>query len=157
MKIFLILVGKTDDNSFADAMENYQRRLLHYTPFETAVVPDIKNRKNLTEKAQKAQEGDLILKLLQPSDYVVLLDERGKEHSSKEFAQFLEKKMHASLKRLVFVIGGPYGFSDKIYATASEKMALSRMTFTHQMVRLIFVEQLYRAMSILKGEPYHHE
>jgi 23S rRNA (pseudouridine1915-N3)-methyltransferase len=121
------------------------------------VVPDLRNRKNLTEKEQKTEEGNMIMKTLQPSDYIVLLDDKGKQYSSVEFARFMEKKTHSVSKRLVFVIGGPYGFSSEIYDRANEKLSLSKLTFTHQMVRVVFAEQLYRAMTILNNEPYHHE
>ena len=121
------------------------------------IIPDIKNVKNLREEQQKEKEGELILKMLQPGDYLVLLDEHGKSFTSMEFATYLERKMHVVSKRLVFVIGGPYGFSEAVYKAASEKISLSKMTFSHQMIRLIFVEQIYRAMTILNNEPYHHE
>lgn len=121
------------------------------------VLPDIKNAKSLTESLQKEKEGELILEQLQPTDWVVVLDEKGKHHTSMEFSSYLSQKMLGGIKRLVFVVGGPYGFADSVYQRANEKIALSKMTFSHQMVRLIFVEQIYRAMTILKGEPYHHE
>ena len=121
------------------------------------VIPDIKNVKNLSEAQQKEKEGELILKSTQPGDYLVLLDEKGKQFTSMQFASYLEKKTHTVPKRLVFVIGGPYGFSEAVYKAAAEKISLSMMTFSHQMVRLIFVEQIYRAMTILNNEPYHHE
>ncbi len=157
MKIILLSVGKTDKDSFSTLIKEYEKRVNRYTAFETIIVPDIKGSKKLPEKGQKALEGNNILKALQPTDYVVLLDDKGDEYSSTEFADFIEKKSHSVAKRMVFVIGGPYGFSDEIYSRANEKVSLSRMTFTHQMVRLIFTEQLYRAMTIMKGEPYHHE
>ena len=135
----------------------YVKRLSHYIPFDIEMISDVKNTKNLSEKDQKIQEGASILKFLQPNDHVILLDEKGKQLSSMEFARFIEKKSHTVAKRLVFVVGGPYGFSDEIYACANEKLSLSKMTFTHQMVRLVFVEQFYRAMTILNNEPYHHE
>lgn len=121
------------------------------------VIPDIKNVKNLSEEQQKEKEGELILKGLQPGDYLVLLDDKGKEFTSKEFAKYMEKKMQSVPRRLVFVVGGPYGFSEAVYKAAAEKISLSRLTFSHQMIRLIFVEQIYRAMTILNNEPYHHE
>ncbi|MDY4845732.1 MAG: 23S rRNA (pseudouridine(1915)-N(3))-methyltransferase RlmH, partial [Parabacteroides sp.] len=124
---------------------------------EMEVIPDIKNVKNLSESQQKEKEGEQILKLLQAGDYPVLLDEKGKEFTSMQFAAYIEKKMHSVPKRLVFIVGGPYGFSEAVYKAAAEKIALSKMTFSHQMVRLIFVEQIYRAMTILHNEPYHHE
>lgn len=157
MKISLLVIGKTDAGYFIDAVSEYQKRLEHYIPFEMQIIPDIKNTKSLTVSQQKEKEGELILKSLQPGDYVVLLDEKGREYSSIQFASYIEKKTHTVAKRLVFVIGGPYGFSEPVYEKSNEKLTLSRMTFSHQMVRLIFVEQLYRAMTILNNEPYHHE
>ena len=157
MKISLIVIGKTDASYFVDAINEYKNRLVHYIPFEMEIIPDIKNVKNLREEQQKEKEGELILKMLQPGDNLVLLDEHGKSITSMEFATYLERKMHVVSKRLVFVIGGPYGFSEAVYKAASEKISLSKMTFSHQMIRLIFVEQIYRAMTILNNEPYHHE
>ena len=157
MKTTLLMVGKTVDRHLTALIEDYVERTKHYLSLEVETIPDLKNNKSLSEDMQKEKEGDRILKALQPSDYVVLLDENGKEMRSMEFAQYMRHKMNTLSKRLVFVIGGPYGFSDKVYQAAAEKMSLSRMTFSHQMVRLIFVEQLYRAMSILAGTPYHHE
>lgn len=157
MKITLLTIGKTDAGYFIDALNEYQKRLEHYIPFETQIIPDIKNTKSLSIDQQKEKEGELILKALQAGDYLVLLDDKGKEYTSMQFASYIEKKTHTVAKRLIFVIGGPYGFSDAVYAKANEKLTLSRMTFSHQMVRLIFVEQLYRAMTILNNEPYHHE
>lgn len=157
MKIALIVIGKTDAGYFVDAINEYKKRLVHYIPFEIEVIPDIKNVKNMSEIQQKEKEGELILKFLQPGDYLVLLDEKGKDFTSLQFAAYLEKKMHTIPKRLVFIIGGPYGFSEAVYGAASEKISLSKMTFSHQMVRLIFIEQIYRAMTILNNEPYHHE
>ena len=157
MKISLVVIGKTDAAYFVDAINEYKNRLVHYIPFEMEVIPDIKNVKNLREDQQKEKEGELILKTLQLGDYLVLLDEHGKSFTSMEFATYIERKMHVVPKRLVFVIGGPYGFSEAVYKAASEKISLSKMTFSHQMIRLIFVEQIYRAMTILNNEPYHHE
>lgn len=157
MKIVLVVIGKTDASYFVEAIREYSNRLVHYIPFEMDVIPDLKNARNLSEIQQKEKEGELIQKALQPGDYLVLLDERGKEFISTAFASYLEKKMQTVPKRLVFVIGGPYGFSEKVYQAASERISLSKMTFSHQMIRLIFVEQLYRAMTILNNEPYHHE
>ena len=157
MKISLVVIGKTNAAYFVDAINEYKNRLVHYIPFEMEVIPDIKNVKNLREDQQKEKEGELILKTLQPGDYLVLLDEHGKSFTSMEFATYIERKMHVVPKRLVFVIGGPYGFSEAVYKAASEKISLSKMTFSHQMIRLIFVEQIYRAMTILNNEPYHHE
>ncbi|MDR1368724.1 MAG: 23S rRNA (pseudouridine(1915)-N(3))-methyltransferase RlmH [Dysgonamonadaceae bacterium] len=157
MKISLLLVGKTAQDFVQKGVDEFCSRLKHYIPFELEIIPDIKNTKNLSFDQVKEKEGESILKTLQPGDHVVLLDERGKEWSSLQFAEYLEKKMHVVPKRLVFVIGGPYGFSQKVYDTAQEKVSLSKMTFSHQLIRLIFVEQLYRAMTILNNEPYHHE
>jgi 23S rRNA (pseudouridine1915-N3)-methyltransferase len=157
MKIVLLAIGKTDANYFAEAIREYENRLSHYIPFEVQALPDIKNTKSLSMAQQKEKEGELILKNLQPGDYAVLLDEKGKEFSSMQFASYIEKKTHSVSKRLVFIIGGPYGFSEEVYNKAAERISLSKMTFSHQMIRLIFVEQLYRAMTILANEPYHHE
>ncbi len=157
MKILLLVVGKTVESYFSEAIREYGERIKHYIPFEVGTIPDLKNTKNLSFDQQKEKEADLILKYLQPGDYTVLLDERGKEYTSIQFAEYLEHKMHIVSKRLVFVIGGPYGFSSRIYEVAREKISLSKMTFSHQMIRMIFVEQLYRAMTILNHEPYHHE
>lgn len=157
MKVVLLSVGKTDEDFYVRAIEMFKKRLSHYIPFELDFVPDVKNRKNLSEKEQKQLEGEAILNRIQPGDHVVLLDDKGKQYSSIEFSAFIEKRSHSVPKRLVFVVGGPYGFADQVYDRANEKLSLSRMTFTHQMVRLVFVEQLYRAMTILNGEPYHHE
>ena len=157
MKAILLSVGKTDDDFYAQAIDVFKKRLGFYIPFDMKFVPDLKNTKNLSEKEQKNLEGEGILNRIQPGDYVVLLDDKGKQYSSTEFARFMEKKSHSVPKRLVFVVGGPYGFSEAVYARANEKLSLSKMTFTHQMVRLVFVEQLYRAMTILNNEPYHHE
>lgn len=157
MKIALIVIGKTDAGYFVEAINEYKNRLVHYIPFEMVVIPDIKNAKNLSESQQKEKEGELILKTLQAGDYLVLLDEKGKEFTSMQFSAYIERKMHTVPKRLVFVVGGPYGFSEAVYKAAGEKISLSKMTFSHQMIRLIFVEQIYRAMTILNNEPYHHE
>lgn len=156
MKTELILVSKTTDKHLAVGINDYTERISHYIPFEITVIPDLKNTKSLTEEQQKNKEGELILQKLQPSDTVVLLDEHGKEYRSIEFADWLQRKQNTA-RRLVFVVGGPYGFSDAVYARAIEKLSLSKMTFSHQMVRLLFVEQIYRACTIIKGEPYHHE
>lgn len=157
MRISLLTVGKTNDLSFKNAISEYQKRLKFYISFDIEEIPSLKNTKNLTEDNQKLKEGELILKNLQPDDEVILLDDKGNEFTSKQFASFVEKKSASGLKRLVFVVGGPYGFSQEVYQRANDKVSLSRMTFSHQMVRLIFVEQLYRSMTIIKGEPYHHE
>lgn len=156
MKTILILVGKTADKHFAAGINDYTERIGHYMPFEIITIPELKNTKNLTEEQQKQMEGDLIARHLQPSDTVVLMDEHGREFRSVEFAGWLEQKRNTA-RRLVFIIGGPYGFSGRIYDRANEKISLSRMTFSHQMVRLIFTEQIYRACTIIRGEPYHHE
>jgi 23S rRNA (pseudouridine1915-N3)-methyltransferase len=157
MKATLILVGKTVDKRFAELISEYTNRLKHYISFEINTIPELKNTKNLTSEQQKNSEAELIIKNLQPSDYVVLLDEHGKEMRSVEMADWMKRKMNTINKRIVFIIGGPYGFSQKIYDIAHEKLSMSKMTFSHQMIRLIFVEQLYRSMTILNGEPYHHE
>lgn len=157
MKIVLLAIGKTDAGYFIEAINEYQKRLEHYIPFEIQTLADIKNTKNISSEQQKEKEGELIIKNLQAGDYLVLLDDKGKEYTSIQFANYMEKKTHTVSKRLIFVIGGPYGFSQSVYEKANEKLTLSRMTFSHQMVRLIFVEQLYRAMTILNNEPYHHE
>ncbi|NDW19150.1 23S rRNA (pseudouridine(1915)-N(3))-methyltransferase RlmH [Dysgonomonas sp. 216] len=157
MKITLLVIGKTDAGYFKEAIEEYRKRLEHYLPFDIQVIPDIRNTKSLNSEQQKDKEGELILKNLQSGDYMVLLDEHGKEYTSMQFATYIEKKTHSVPKRLVFVIGGPYGFSSSVYDKASEKISLSKMTFSHQMIRLVFAEQLYRAMTILNNEPYHHE
>lgn len=156
MKTELILVGKTADKHFAAGIADYVERIGHYMPFTLTTIPELKNTKSLSEEQQKEREGELILQRIQPSDTVVLLDEHGHELRSVELAEWLKKKQ-LSARRLVFVIGGPYGFSPAVYTRANEKLSLSRLTFSHQMVRLIFTEQLYRACTIIKGEPYHHE
>lgn len=157
MKILFLVIGKTDATYLSDAITEYKNRLVHYIPFEMQVIPDIKNVKNLSEQQQKEKEGELIVKNLQPGDQIVLLDDKGKEFTSLQFASYIEKKTHVVPKRLVFVVGGAYGFSEAVYKAAAEKISLSKMTFSHQMIRLIFIEQLYRAMTILNNEPYHHE
>lgn len=156
MKTLLILVGKTTDKHFIAGIKGYAERITHYMPFEIKVIPEIKNTKSISEDQQKEKEGELIIKHIQNSDTVVLLDEHGAEYRSTEFAQWLQKKQNVC-RRLIFVIGGPYGFSEAVYKRAEEKVSLSKMTFSHQMVRLIFTEQIYRACTIIKGEPYHHE
>lgn len=156
MKTELILVGKTANKHFVAGINDYMERISHYMPFSITVIPELKNTKSLSEEQQKEREGELIMKLIQPSDTVVLLDEHGQEFRSVEFAKWIEK-MQQTVRRLVFIIGGPYGFSNAVYDRANTKISLSRMTFSHQMVRLIFTEQLYRACTIIKGEPYHHE
>ena len=156
MKTLLILVGKTTDKHFAAGINDYVERIGHYMPFELVTIPELKNTKNLTEEQQKVLEGELILKQLQPQDTMVLLDEHGHELRSLEFARWIEQKRNTA-RRLGFVVGGPYGFSSAVYARANEQLSLSKMTFSHQMIRLIFTEQVYRACTIIKGEPYHHE
>ncbi len=156
MKTELILVGKTVNKHFIACIEDYVDRIGHYMPFSITTIPELKNTKALSEQQQKEREGEQILRLLQSSDTVVLLDEHGKEFRSVEMAQWLLQKQQTA-RRLVFIIGGPYGFSADVYSRANEKLSLSKMTFSHQMVRLIFTEQLYRACTIIKGEPYHHE
>ncbi len=156
MTIKLIAIGKTDSVSLQDLIKEYENRLKHYVKFELDIIPDIKNVKNLSETQQKEKEGELILKKLKATDILLLLDENGKQFGSVEFADFLQKKMNSGIKQLVLVIGGPYGFSDVVYAKAQAKISLSKMTFSHQMVRLFIIEQLYRAFTILKNEPYHH-
>lgn len=157
MKIQLCVVGRTSTPYIITGIEAYVSRLKHYIPFEIKIVADIKNTRRLTEDQQRLAEGDVILSCVQPGDYVVLLDERGKEFTSREFSQFIEKRMATISRNIIFVVGGPYGFSKAVYDRADEKISLSRMTFSHEMVRLFFVEQLYRAMTILRGEPYHHD
>ncbi len=157
MKITLLVVGKTEDKYLIEGIEKYLNRLKHYIGFNLLVIPDIKNTKNLTEAQQKQKEGELILKQLGNSDQLILMDEKGKKYTSVAFANYLNKQMIGSIQHMVFVIGGPYGFDESVYKRANGSISLSDMTFSHQMVRLFFVEQLYRAFSILKGEPYHHE
>lgn len=157
MKTVLLVVGRTVESHFIIAIQDYIQRTKRYIQFDMEVIPELKNTKSLSMEVQKDKEGELIIKALQPGDVIVLLDEGGKEMRSIEFADYMKRKMNTVNKRLVFIIGGPYGFSPKIYNMAHEKISLSRMTFSHQMVRLIFIEQLYRAMSILHNSPYHHE
>ena len=157
MKIKLIVIGKTDEAYLRHGIELFQKRIFHYLPFDYQIIPDIRNSKNLSQEQQKNKEGQLILNQLSPGDELILLDEQGKSFGSVDFARFLEKKMIGGFKNLLFVIGGPYGFSTAVYEKANGRISLSPMTFSHQMARLIFSEQLYRALTILKGEPYHHE
>ena len=156
MKITLLVVGKTTDERLTSLISDYKQRLSHYVPFEFAVIPDLKNAKSLTVDQIKSAEGELILRALTPAMDVILLDEHGREYRSIEFADYLQKKM-SSGKDLTLVIGGPYGFSKEVYQRANGKLSLSQMTSSHQMIRLIAIEQIYRAMTILRGEPYHHE
>ena len=156
MRLTLLVVGKTTDPRLVSLIEDYRQRLVHYVPFEVVVLPDLKNAKALSEQQVKAAEGDAILRALTPSMDVVLLDEHGKEMRSVEYADWLQKKM-SSGRDLTLVIGGPYGFSPAVYERANAKLSLSQMTFSHQMIRVMAIEQIYRAMTILRGEPYHHE
>ena len=157
MKIKLIVVGKTNAKYLLEGEKEYERRLKHYTKFEEIIITDVKQAGKLSESELKKKEGHLILGKLENSDHVILLDDKGKSYSSIDFANFLQQKMNSSLKSLVFVVGGAFGFSDEVYLRANSKLSLSKMTFSHQMVRLIFKEQLYRGFSILRGEKYHHE
>jgi 23S rRNA (pseudouridine1915-N3)-methyltransferase len=156
LKITLLAVGKTEDKYLIEGIEKYLNRLKHYINFTIVIIPDIKNTKNLSEAQQKTKEAELISKQINPTDVVVLLDEKGKKYSSVSFAAYLNKQMIGSVQQLVFIIGGPYGFDESIYKRSNSSISLSDMTFSHQMVRLFFVEQLYRAFTILKNEPYHH-
>ena len=157
MNIKLIAVGKTDNPALQQLISTYEKRLSYYINFELQLLPDIKNSKSLSEEQQKIKEGELILSYVDPSYLLILLDERGKEYTSIAFADELQKKMNTGIKQLTFVIGGPYGFSQAIYQRANSKLSLSKLTFSHQMIRLFFVEQLYRAFTILRNEPYHHQ
>jgi 23S rRNA (pseudouridine1915-N3)-methyltransferase len=157
MNIKLIAIGKTDNKNLNALIEEYTKRLGFYIKFDLEVIPDIKNVKNLSESEQKMKEGQLILGKLVPTDQLILLDENGKEYTSVGFSDFLQKKMNSGIKTLVFVIGGPYGFSEEVYQKAQGKVALSQMTFSHQMVRLFVIEQIYRGFTILNNEPYHHQ
>jgi len=156
MKIILLVVGKTTDAWVQTAISLYESRIKHYLPFELAVIPAVKAAKNLTEEQVKEKEGQAILCWIKPGDAMVLLDEKGVSLSSERFAERLQKKMNAGVRNLVFVVGGPYGFSPAVYDAVPERLSLSALTLTHQMVRVLFIEQVYRAMTILKGEPYHH-
>lgn len=157
MKIKLVVVGKTEKGYLKEGIAEYAKRLKHYFPFELVEIPELKNARKLREGQIKVAEGELLLKQFVNSDCVVLLDEQGKQFRSKEFAQYFQKKANSGLKQVVLVVGGAYGFSDEVYQRANEKISLSKMTFSHQMVRLFAIEQVYRAMTILRGEPYHHE
>lgn len=157
MNIKLIVIGKSEEKYLREAVEIYLKRLTHYINFEIVVLPDVKNAKNMSVAELKDKEAELILKHSDKADKVVLLDEKGKEYSSVEFSKYLTKQMNASVKTLAFVVGGAFGFSEKVYSQANEKLSISKMTFSHQMIRLLFVEQLYRAFTIIKGEPYHNE
>ena len=157
MTIELIVIGKTDSKEIAALVELYARRVNHYCRFAVTALPDVRNTKSMTVRQQRTAEGEAILRQLADGDYVTLLDERGEEYRSVEFALWLQKRLNSGVKRLVLVIGGPYGFSDEVYARADGRLSLSRMTFSHQIVRAIFAEQIYRAFTILNNEPYHHE
>ncbi|MFD2597473.1 23S rRNA (pseudouridine(1915)-N(3))-methyltransferase RlmH [Sphingobacterium corticis] len=157
MKVTLICVGKTDEKYIEEGIAKYVKRLVHYIKFNIIVIPDIKNSKNLSQDQQKEKEGELILKHVENPDWLMLLDEKGKQYTSVEFSKLLDKNMVSNIQHLVLVVGGPYGFSDAVYQRSNGLLSLSKMTFSHQMIRLFFVEQLYRAFSIMRGEPYHHE
>ena len=157
MTIKLLAIGKTDSSELQELIDVYEKRLQHYVNFEIEIIPDLKKTKNLSEEQQKNKEGELILKKLSPTDNLILFDEKGKQFTSVEYSQYLQKKMNSGIKQLVFLIGGPYGFSNEVYAKAAGKISLSKMTFSHQMVRLFITEQVYRAFTILKNEPYHHQ
>ncbi|WP_435263565.1 23S rRNA (pseudouridine(1915)-N(3))-methyltransferase RlmH [Tenacibaculum sp. nBUS_03] len=157
MKVKLLAIGKTDNKHLVQLITEYEKRLKHYIKFSLEIIPDIKNAKNLSETQQKNKEGELIISKLQPTDYLVLLDDKGTAYTSMEFSKYLQKKMNSGLKQLVIVIGGPYGFSDAIYQKSKGKISLSKMTFSHQMIRLFIIEQIYRGFTILRNEPYHHE
>ncbi len=157
MKVVLLVVGKTTDRHFEAGIAEYASRLSHYLQFSIEVIPELKSTRSMSQGEQKEREAIMIAKALQPSDHVVLLDEHGTERTSMEFAAWMQRKMAMGLRRMVFVVGGPYGFADSVHMLAKEKVSVSRMTFSHQMIRLIFVEQIYRAMTILNNEPYHHE
>ncbi len=157
MKIKLIQIGKTDNSHLKNLIEVYQSRIKQFVTFESIVIQDIKNAKNLSSNIRKQKEGELILSKLSTLDFVILLDEKGREFSSREFADFLQKRMNSGIKNLVFVIGGAYGFSEAVYKRANQKIALSKMTFSHQLIRLIFAEQLYRAYAIINNHPYHND
>lgn len=157
MKIQLLVIGNTSAPYIKEGIDVYRKRLIRYVPFDMVVIPDIRNARSLTEEMQKVKEGAAILDIIKAGDYVVLLDEKGAEYTSREFAAFIDRKMATVNKNIWFVIGGPYGFSSEIYERCDAKLSFSRMTFSHEMIRMFFVEQLYRAMTILRGEPYHHD
>ena len=157
MNIKLLVIGKTDNNLLQQLIEVYKNRLQFYTNYQLEIIAEAKNTKNLTFSQQKIKEGELFLKNITPSEYLILLDERGKEYTSVDFSIFLQKKMNTGIKQITFVIGGAFGFSEEVYKRANEKISLSKMTFSHQMIRLFFTEQLYRAFTILNNEPYHHQ
>lgn len=157
MKISLIVVGKTDEEYLKTGISQYEQRLVHYTDFSIRIIPSLKNTKNISASQQKEKEAELILQAIEGCDQIILLDEKGKEYRSVEFANFLQQHMNSGIKHLAFVVGGPFGFSESVYKKATGKFSLSAMTFSHQMIRLLFIEQLYRAFTILKNEPYHNE
>jgi 23S rRNA (pseudouridine1915-N3)-methyltransferase len=157
MTITLICIGKTDDKALRTLTQDFEKRLSRFVKYKVKIIPDLKNRKKLSENEQKLEEGKLIIDQIKPSDYMVLLDENGKEFTSVDYAKWMQKQMNKGLKNLVFIIGGPYGFSEEVYKISNTKVALSKMTFSHQMVRLFFTEQLYRGFSILHNMPYHHQ
>lgn len=157
MKITFLVLGKTDDKYINEGIAKYLGRLKHYIKFDLIEIPDLKNTKSLREDQQKAKEAELLQKALNPADHVILLDEKGTEFTSRQFSEFLNKKMVSGIQNLVFIVGGPYGFDESIYKLANGKISLSKLTFSHQMVRLFFIEQIYRGFTILKGEPYHHD
>lgn len=157
MNIKILMIGKTDNSIMKTIFDDYSKRLSMYINFSFEVINDIKNAKNLTEIQQKEKEGELILAKLKPGNHLILLDENGENFSSIGFSEFIQKKMNSGIKTMVLVIGGPYGFSESVYKKANGKIALSKMTFSHQMIRMIIVEQLYRAFTILNNEPYHHQ
>ena len=156
MTIKLLAIGKTDNKALLSLIEDYKKRLNFYIKFKFEIIPDLKKAKNLSEDQQKEKEGELLLKAINPNDVVVLLDENGKQFDSVAFSSYLQKYMNSGIKQLIFVIGGPYGFSESVYKQAKGKLSLSKMTFSHQMVRLFVIEQIYRGFTILKNEPYHH-
>ncbi len=157
MQINLIVIGKTDDKLINELTQVYAKRLNHYIKFSIEVIPDIKGVKNMSQIQQKEKEGDVLLSKLKPTDYLMLLDENGKQYNSVGFSELIQKQLNSGVKRLVFAVGGPYGFSPKVYNIAQGKLSMSKMTFSHQMIRPFFTEQLYRAFTILKNEPYHHK
>ena len=157
MTIKLITIGKTDNKQLTSLIDDYIKRLGYYIKFSLDIIPDIKNSKNLSEVQQKQKEGELILKKISTTDTLILLDENGKQFDSVDFSSYLQKHMNSGIKQLVFVIGGPYGFSEAVYKKSNGKLSLSKMTFSHQMIRLFFIEQLYRGFTILRNEPYHHK
>lgn len=157
MKLHVVFIGRTVGKLYREAIEDYSQRLAHYLPFSIEELPDLKGIGKMSENEEKEREADQVFSTLKPGDVLVLLDENGKEFSSRQFSAYIEQKMHSVSRRLVFLIGGPYGFSQRIYDAAQGKISLSKMTFSHQMVRLFLVEQLYRACTIMRGEPYHHD